>query len=171
MRVFIYLAMLFALVGVGACAPRPQKASFVTIETDRSVESQWNGMVLDDCAESEAKLQEIATRRRRIRSGHDTSQIQTLPPICSPSATQTQTAAPIVVEIDKSGTVVWNGRAVSDRMELERKLREAAGQHPQPVLRLQPNRSASYEKVADFLSLCQQVGFSRLGFLGNVSAQ
>src|SRR5260370_2332235 len=54
----------------------------------------------------------------------------------------------VTIEIDFDGTLIWNGRVVPDRQELEARLRAAAAAQEQPDVHLPPNKLVNYESVA-----------------------
>ena len=54
----------------------------------------------------------------------------------------------VTIEVDFDGTLIWNGRVVPDRQELEGRLRAAAEMPEQPEVHLRPNKLVKYESVA-----------------------
>jgi biopolymer transport protein ExbD len=76
---------------------------------------------------------------------------------------------PAVVEldIDFDGTISWNGTVLPDRASLERYLREAARQDPQPEIHLAPNKLVKYAYVAMVLAESQRLGVVKIGLVGN----
>ena len=73
----------------------------------------------------------------------------------------------ISLTIDFDGTIVWNGTVVEDLAQLERYFRREAGKADQPELRVQPDRRAKYDTVAQVLAMAQRSGMQRIGFVGN----
>ena len=71
------------------------------------------------------------------------------------------------IDIDATGTVLWNGEAVTQRAELERRMVEQAGHPVQPEVHLRPDRRANYEIVAGVLASAQRSGLSKIGILGS----
>jgi biopolymer transport protein ExbD len=77
------------------------------------------------------------------------------------------TAAPmpaVMLEVDFDGTAIWNGWRI-DHATLERKLSEAAAQHPQPEIHLMANRLARYGAVAHVMSDAQRIGLTKIGLV------
>jgi len=71
-----------------------------------------------------------------------------------PRDTPPQQSAPEVVtlDIDRDGTMLWNGTALADRKMLEDYLGAAARQEPQPEIHVTPNKLAKYSYVAMVLA-------------------
>lgn len=72
----------------------------------------------------------------------------------------------IKIDIDASSTIVWNGKALHDRAELEQKLQEASQLQPQPELHVRSNAKAKYEAIAAVLAGAQRLGLNKLGIVG-----
>lgn len=75
---------------------------------------------------------------------------------------------PAVVRLDvaPTGQFSWNGEPLADRAALERRLREAALQAPQPEIHLRPHPRAKYDGVAAALSSAQRLGLVKIGLVG-----
>ena len=73
----------------------------------------------------------------------------------------------VTIEIDFDGTVIWNGRVVPDRQELEGRLRAAAEMPVQPEVHLRPNKLVKYESVAMVMASAQRLGMKKIGLIGN----
>ena len=73
----------------------------------------------------------------------------------------------VTIEIDFDGTVIWNGRVVPDRQELEARLRAAAEMPEQPEVHLRPNKLVKYESVAMVMASAQRLGMKKIGLIGN----
>jgi len=73
----------------------------------------------------------------------------------------------VTIEIDFDGTVIWNGRVVPDRQELEARLRAAAEMPEQPEIHLRPNKLVKYESVAMVMASAQRLGLKKIGLIGN----
>ncbi len=71
------------------------------------------------------------------------------------------------LDIDFDGTISWNGTVLPDRATLERYLRAAAQQNPQPEIHLAPNKLVKYAYVAMVLAESQRLGVVKLGLVGN----
>jgi biopolymer transport protein ExbD len=71
------------------------------------------------------------------------------------------------LDIDFDGTISWNGTVLPDRATLERYLRAAAQQNPQPEIHLAPNKLVKYAYVAMVLAEAQRLGVVKLGVVGN----
>src|SRR5437773_5315435 len=54
----------------------------------------------------------------------------------------------VTIEVDFDGTLIWNGRFVPDRQELEAGLRAAAEMPEQPEVHRRLNKLDKYESVA-----------------------
>ena len=73
----------------------------------------------------------------------------------------------VTLEVDFDGTVIWNGRVVADRQELEARLRAAADMPEQPEIHLRPNKLVKYESVAMVMASAQRLGMKKIGLIGN----
>ena len=73
----------------------------------------------------------------------------------------------VTIEVDFDGTVIWNGRVVADRQELEARLRAAAEMPEQPEIHLRPNKLVKYESVAMVMASAQRLGMKKIGLIGN----
>ncbi len=73
----------------------------------------------------------------------------------------------VTIEVDFDGTVIWNGRVVPDRQELEARLRAAAEMPVQPEVHLRPNKLVKYESVAMVMASAQRLGMKKIGLIGN----
>ena len=80
------------------------------------------------------------------------------------AAAESSPARPVTVEIDASGGVSIDGRAVSPG-DLRASLSAFAANQPQPALRLQVDREARYQVLAEVMAAAQSVGLTRLAFL------
>ena len=79
------------------------------------------------------------------------------------------TTLPVVVnvDIDATGTVLWNGTAITSRSDLDSKLRVIATKANQDEVHLRPNRNAEYKTVATVLAAAQRLGVTKIGIVGN----
>jgi len=79
------------------------------------------------------------------------------------------TAPPVVIQIDIDfdGSVLWNGEDVTDRDQLEARLRDAAAQPDQPEVHLRPNKLVTYGTVAMVMASAQRLGVTKVGIVGN----
>src|SRR2546423_13976436 len=101
----------------------------------------------------------------------------TPPPTHPPAHKQTSRAAPpppppvppevVTIEVDFDGTLIWNGRVVPNRQELEERLRAAAEMPVQPEGHLRPNKLVKYESVAMVMASAQRLGLKKIGPIGN----
>jgi biopolymer transport protein ExbD len=73
----------------------------------------------------------------------------------------------VTIEVDFDGTLIWNGRVLPDRQELEERLRAAAEMPVQPELHLRPNKLVKYESVAMVMASAQRLGMKKIGLIGN----
>ena len=73
----------------------------------------------------------------------------------------------ITIEVDFDGTLIWNGQILSDRAELEARLKGAAGMQVQPELHLRPNKLVKYDSVAMVMASAQRLGLTKIGLIGN----
>ena len=73
----------------------------------------------------------------------------------------------VTIEVDFDGTLIWNGRVVPDRQELEARLRAAAEMPVQPEVHLRPNKLVKYESVAMVMASAQRLGMTKIGLIGN----
>jgi len=76
------------------------------------------------------------------------------------------TEAPIKLDIDWDGTIIWNGNVVQ-LDQLEGFFRTEAAKPEHPELHVRPDRRANYDTVAKVLALAQRNGMQRIGFVGN----
>lgn len=81
----------------------------------------------------------------------------------------TQSEPPKVVQIDiaASGTVSWNGVAMTTTKELEEYITNAAAENPQPEVHLRPDKAANYEVVAMVMASSQRLGLNKIGLTGS----
>ena len=73
----------------------------------------------------------------------------------------------VTIEVDFDGTVIWNGRVMANRQELEARLRAAAEMPEQPEVHLRPNKLVKYESVAMVMASAQRLGMKKIGLIGN----
>lgn len=73
--------------------------------------------------------------------------------------------ADIILEVKADGTILWNGTEVDD-VTLMARFREAADNKPGPNIRLRPDQTAKYDRVAQILAKAQSVGNLHFGFAG-----
>ncbi len=73
----------------------------------------------------------------------------------------------VTLDIDFDGTISWDGTVVPDRASLERYLREAAQQNPQPEIHIVPNKLVKYAYVAMVLAESQRLGVVKIGLVGS----
>jgi biopolymer transport protein ExbD len=71
------------------------------------------------------------------------------------------------IDIDASSAVIWNGEAIPQRGELERRMAEQVAKAIQPEVHLRPDRKARYEVVAGVLASAQRIGLSKIGVVGS----
>ena len=85
------------------------------------------------------------------------------------STPPTKKVEPVVIKIDVDAKSVihWNGKPVSDRTDLEAKLRVAAAIQPQPELHIRSHAKAKYEAVVLVMASAQRLGLNKLGIVGS----
>jgi biopolymer transport protein ExbD len=71
------------------------------------------------------------------------------------------------VDIDERSTVLWNGEAVADIAEVERRFEQVAAQPVQPEVHLRPDKQARYDVVAGVMASAQRSGLTKLGIMGS----
>ena len=71
------------------------------------------------------------------------------------------------IDIDAASLVTWNGEAIADRAELERRMAVVSALPLQPEVHLRPDRSARYEVVAGVLASAQRTGLTKIGVVGS----
>jgi len=71
----------------------------------------------------------------------------------------------VTVTVTQSGALFWNETPLTDESALAAHLSAAAGQSPQPLVRLRGDGEAAYEAVARVVAACRAAGLTRLGFL------
>ena len=70
----------------------------------------------------------------------------------------------IDIALDASGTLHWNGEAVT-RPELQQRLATAGSTAVQPELQLRADQAVAYRYVAQTLADASKAGLSRIGFV------
>ena len=71
------------------------------------------------------------------------------------------------LDIDSGSTVLWNGEAVLDMADLQRRMELAVAQPVQPDVHLRPDRKARYEVVAGVMASAQRLGLTKIGIVGS----
>jgi biopolymer transport protein ExbD len=71
------------------------------------------------------------------------------------------------VDIDERSTVLWNGEAVAELAEVERRFEQLAAQPVQPEVHLRPDKQARYDVVAGVMASAQRSGLTKLGIMGS----
>ena len=71
------------------------------------------------------------------------------------------------IDIDAASVITWNGEAIAERGELERRMREVSVLPVQPEVHLRPDRKARYEVVAGVLASAQRTGLTKIGVVGS----
>ena len=71
------------------------------------------------------------------------------------------------VDIDERSTVVWNGEAVAELAEVERRFEQLAAQPVQPEVHLRPDKQARYDVVAGVMASAQRSGLTKLSIMGS----
>jgi len=71
------------------------------------------------------------------------------------------------LDIDAGSTVLWNGEAVLDMPDLQRRMELVAAQPVQPEVHLRPDRKARYEVVAGVMASAQRLGLTKIGIVGS----
>jgi biopolymer transport protein ExbD len=77
-------------------------------------------------------------------------------------------AKPINIAVAYNGAVSWDGQSISP-MEMLGKIKESAGQEPQPEVLLQIDRRARYDFAANVLFAVQRGGLKKIGFVADAS--
>jgi biopolymer transport protein ExbD len=71
------------------------------------------------------------------------------------------------IDIDARSTVLWNGEAVAELEEVERRFEQVAAQPVQPEVHLRPDKQAKYNVVAGVMASAQRSGLTKLGIMGS----
>ncbi|MDM0007917.1 biopolymer transporter ExbD [Variovorax sp. J22G73] len=71
------------------------------------------------------------------------------------------------IDIDARSTVLWNGEAVAELTEVERRFEQVAAQPVQPEVHLRPDKAARYNVVAGVMASAQRSGLTKLGIMGS----
>jgi biopolymer transport protein ExbD len=71
------------------------------------------------------------------------------------------------IDIDARSTVLWNGEAVAELQEVERRFEQVAAQPVQPEVHLRPDKAARYNVVAGVMASAQRSGLTKLGIMGS----
>ncbi|HYM35462.1 MAG TPA: biopolymer transporter ExbD [Steroidobacteraceae bacterium] len=72
----------------------------------------------------------------------------------------------ITIDIGFDGSIYWNGEVVSGIPTLEQFFRATAKDSVQPDVRINADRSARYEVVAQVMAAAQRNHIERIGFAG-----
>jgi biopolymer transport protein ExbD len=83
--------------------------------------------------------------------------------------TQPRESEHIALSINVDRQLFWNETPVS-REELRQRLRQIAGQAPQPELHVRADQNVPYRLVAETLADAAQVGVTRIGFVSEPDA-
>jgi len=70
----------------------------------------------------------------------------------------------VMLEVDFDGSAIWNGWRI-DHETLERKLKAAAAQDPQPEIHMMANRLARYGVVAQVMAEAERNGLTKIGLI------
>ena len=70
----------------------------------------------------------------------------------------------ITLAIDDKGVLFWNDEHIDDK-ELATRLASVAKQKLQPQLHLRADKKTQYQKLAEIMSVAQNAGITRLGFI------
>lgn len=73
----------------------------------------------------------------------------------------------VKINIEGSGTILWNGEVVGDRANLEARFYEESQKAPQAEIHIRPDRNVPYRYVAMVLTNAQRLGLQKLGVVGN----
>ncbi len=73
----------------------------------------------------------------------------------------------VKIDIDRRGTIYWNGEVVPDRGDAREKLKAAAAQPVQPEVHLRPNKVVEVQVVAGVMASAQRLGVTKIGIVGN----
>ena len=87
-------------------------------------------------------------------------------PVSTPPAKKVEPVV-IKIDVDAKSVIHWNGKPVSDRTDLEAKLRVAAAIQPQPELHIRSHAKAKYEAVVLVMASAQRLGLNKLGIVGS----
>ncbi|CAN5381631.1 N/A [soil metagenome] len=71
------------------------------------------------------------------------------------------------IDIDERSTVLWNGEAVGELAEVERRFERIAAQPVQPEVHMRPDKRAKYNVVAGVMASAQRSGLTKLGIMGS----
>lgn len=71
------------------------------------------------------------------------------------------------IDIDARSTVLWNGEAVAELEDVERRFEQVAAQPVQPEVHLRPDKQAKYNVVAGVMASAQRSGLTKLGIMGS----
>jgi biopolymer transport protein ExbD len=70
--------------------------------------------------------------------------------------------SPLIVGVDRTGTLYWGGEVVSTE-QLHQRLQQAARRTPHRRIRIDGDRLATYQSIVHVLDLCQFEGFTDIG--------
>ncbi len=84
-------------------------------------------------------------------------------------ATQPEPDA-VTIAVDATGQIFWNeDEKPIDRQTLALRLANVASETPQPQIRINGDKKASYEYVMQVMTSAQQAGLTQLGFVTEIS--
>ncbi len=76
----------------------------------------------------------------------------------------------VTIAVDAAGRIFWNeDEKPIDRQMLALRLASVASQTPQPQIRINGDKKASYEYVMQVMTSAQQAGLTQLGFVTEIS--
>ena len=69
------------------------------------------------------------------------------------------------LSVDAQGNYFWNDATVTDDVQLQQLLAQAAAIKPQPPLHIRGDRGVRYERVAQAMAAAQQAGLRKISFV------
>ena len=72
----------------------------------------------------------------------------------------------VLLVVQRSGAVLWNGEPVSGE-QLEARLASAAAQAEMPIIRFEPKSEASYEASVNVINAIADARLDKFTFVGN----
>ena len=70
----------------------------------------------------------------------------------------------IIIAVDKDGNVYWND-ALADYQKVLDRLKQRAGDNPQPEVHIRADKDARYEFVGRVMTDCQRAGIVKVAFI------
>ncbi len=71
----------------------------------------------------------------------------------------------INIAVDRDGNIYWNDAKLADNAALLARLKDRAGDNPQPEVHIRADKDARYEFVGRVVVDCQRAGIAKVAFI------